>query len=406
MRFIIVTILLILFFQIIGIAQTKTINDTTRFFKVIGIDNHQAVRFYSVKNGQTFYIKNAGNNLLYLMRDSIAVDSIDSQAFEYNFNAEHSTVLAYSGDSKSKTYYEINLSDSKIERLHGIDQELLGKYKDTYLVGKPQKARYIDEMPYINKISVYSPLGNSIIKDISLKDYLSESEGVKQVLVFDKNGLVLFVTALCYADGCENYKYILYDFDDNRIIKAVNSAVANPSRIIPGTSGGNFFITQEHDYKNLYVSSVYLDTYDTVLNRNINVIGKALWNETNMAYLFESKLDSKKHSWQTKEERVIIPAKVDLSLEKTIFEIYHNRRLEIGLFLEFSLYDLLILKNMIFAKHNYAFDNPYYQAYFNLFSFYNIDKMRKARTKDINNKLTEADKANLAEIKKALKKYE
>jgi len=404
MRYIAVTVILVVFIQVNGISQTKAINDTTRFFKVFGIDNHQkAVRFYSIKNGQTFYIKkNAGNNLHYLMRDSIAVDSVEGQIFEYNFTPEQSVILA-SGDSKSKIYYEINLADSNIEQLYDIDQELLGKYKDTYIVGQHQKAKYIDEMSYISKVAVYSPLTKGIVKEINLRDHLAESEGVIQVLVFEKKGLVLFITALCYADGCENYKYILYSFDDNKLLKAVNSAVTNPSRIIPGTSGDNFFITQEHDYKNLYVSNVNLDTYDTVLNRNINVIGKALWDENKVAYFFESKLDSKKHSWQAKEERVIISAKVDLSLEKTISKIYHNQRLEVNVFSEFSLYDLLLLKNMIFAKHNYAFDNPYYQAYFNLFSFYNTDEMRKARTKNVNNKLSEADKANLAEIKKVLK---
>lgn len=407
MRYIVVTVILVVFFQINGISQARVINDTTRLFKVFDIDNHQkAVRFYSILNEQTFYIKkNAENNLYYLMRDSTAVDSVESQILEYNFTPEHSAILAYSNDSKSKIYYEINLANSNIEKLYDIDQEILGKYKDIYIVGQHQKARYIDEMPYISKVGIYSPLAKGVIKEINLSNYLSESEGVVQALMFEEKGLVLFVTALCYADGCENYKYILYSFDDNNLIKAVNSVVTNPSRIIPGTSGDNFFINQEHDYRNLYVSSVNLDTYDTVLNRNINVIGKALWDENKMAYFFESKLDSKKHSWQTKEKRVVIPAKVDLSLEKTISKIYHNRKLEVNVLSEFSLYDLLLLKNMIFAKHNYAFDNPYYQAYFNLYSFYNTNEMRKARIKDVNNKLTEADKINLAQIKKVLQKY-
>lgn len=393
-----------LFFQINGMSQGITENDTTRFFKVFGIENHQnVVRFYSIKNEQTFHIKkNAKNSLTYLMRDSIAVDSVENQNFEYNFNPEQSIILAYSGDGKSKRHYKIDLDNSSIERLPDMGQELLGTYKDTYLVGQAQKAKYIDEMPYIGKIGVYSPSAKKSIKEINLMEYLGESEGVIQVLVFEKTGLVLFVTALCYADGCENYKYILYNVDDNKLIKVVKSTVTNPSKIIQSTSGENFFLTQEHDYKNLYVGNVNLNPFDTVLNRNINVIGKALWDKSQPAYLFESQLDSKRHSWQTKDERVIIPAKVDLSLEKAISRIFHNKRLAVDMLSGFSLYDLLVLKNMIFAKHNYAFDSKYYQAFFNLYPFYNSKSMKASRTKDVNDKLTKIDIENLKLIAKAL----
>lgn len=101
----------------------------------------------------------------------------------------------------------------------------------------------------------------------------------------------------------------------------------------------------------------------------------------------------------------IIETPTSFELEQLLYKVFEDVEVDID-YNEISKFELGIIKNMIFAKHNYAFDNPYYQAYFNLFSFYNTDEMRKARTKDVNNKLSEADKANLAEIKKVLKKYE
>jgi hypothetical protein len=58
-------------------------------------------------------------------------------------------------------------------------------------------------------------------------------------------------------------------------------------------------------------------------------------------------------------------------------------------------YELGILRNLIFAKHNFSFESEFYQAYFNLYCFYNTKEMRSTRSKDVNSNLSEADKANI-----------
>jgi len=65
----------------------------------------------------------------------------------------------------------------------------------------------------------------------------------------------------------------------------------------------------------------------------------------------------------------------------------------------FGKYELGILRNLIFAKYNYAFSSEFYQAYFNLYEFYGNKEAQKSRVKDVNNKLTETDKANIKLIK-------
>lgn len=96
--------------------------------------------------------------------------------------------------------------------------------------------------------------------------------------------------------------------------------------------------------------------------------------------------------------------------EKALYAIYHNQELSQALydseFRQLDYHQLSILKNMVFAKHNYAFDSEFYQAFFNLFDFYDSEENRKNRTKDINKNLSYHDVQNLEKIKQALKRLE
>ncbi len=71
---------------------------------------------------------------------------------------------------------------------------------------------------------------------------------------------------------------------------------------------------------------------------------------------------------------------------------------------QMNMYDLNVLKNMIYAIHNYKFDDEYYQAYFNTFVFYSDESMRKSRLTEVSSLLTPADKQNLTIINEALEK--
>ncbi|MCB9002687.1 MAG: YARHG domain-containing protein, partial [Bacteroidales bacterium] len=86
-------------------------------------------------------------------------------------------------------------------------------------------------------------------------------------------------------------------------------------------------------------------------------------------------------------------------LDIAMYKAYNDTLLTNDEVAGFGKYELGILRNLIFAKHNYDFSTEFYQAYFNLYAFYNNEEMRKTRTKDVNGKLTETDKANLKLIK-------
>jgi len=97
--------------------------------------------------------------------------------------------------------------------------------------------------------------------------------------------------------------------------------------------------------------------------------------------------------------KVIVPYKFIPRLDIAMYKIYNDTLVTKEELADFGRYELGILRNLIFAKHNYDFSTEFYQAYFNLYAFYNDPEMRKSRTKDINGKLTESDKTNLRLIK-------
>ena len=105
-----------------------------------------------------------------------------------------------------------------------------------------------------------------------------------------------------------------------------------------------------------------------------------------------------------KEKRVIIPYKFIPQLDLAMYKAHQNNKLTEEDIEGLDLYALGILRNSIFAKYNYAFNSEFYQAYFNLFAFYNHSEKKGKRTKNVNEKLSETDKANVAFVLKAEKK--
>jgi hypothetical protein len=65
-------------------------------------------------------------------------------------------------------------------------------------------------------------------------------------------------------------------------------------------------------------------------------------------------------------------------------------------------FDLNILKNMVYARHNLDFKNDYYEAYFNIFSFYYNG--RDSRLPSVDHLLTPVDKENLRLIDEELER--
>lgn len=103
-------------------------------------------------------------------------------------------------------------------------------------------------------------------------------------------------------------------------------------------------------------------------------------------------------------EEVIIPYVFNPQLDIQMYRAYTDEILTEKDIEGFGKYELGILRNLLFAKHNYAFKSEFYQAYFNIFEFYGGFNIGYPRESNVDNKLTAADKANIALIRAAEKK--
>ena len=142
------------------------------------------------------------------------------------------------------------------------------------------------------------------------------------------------------------------------------------------------------------------------LPRNWNSVGANYINNRLTSFNIRSSLDRKKFPWKTSYLEAIISYEFNEQIEGILTNIFFDKLIDKKLLGPLSESQLAIAKNLIFAKHNYKFDSEYYQAFFNLFTWYNSVEKRQTRTKEVNHLLTDADKENLKIINKELKKYE
>ena len=109
-----------------------------------------------------------------------------------------------------------------------------------------------------------------------------------------------------------------------------------------------------------------------ILAKVLNVSGYHYQNNKVASLIVESETDEYvQYEGHRRGSLLYVP---DYRLEKTLYAVYHNQALTYSDLESLSKQQLQLAKNMIFARHNYQFKNPYYQAFFNLFDFYNNRK--------------------------------
>lgn len=141
-----------------------------------------------------------------------------------------------------------------------------------------------------------------------------------------------------------------------------------------------------------------------VFDVNFNFIGRSLEKEINQVgvNVVDNKVKSCNVFSKSDKSMVVIEYTPRYDLDKIFYKMFYDSVI-LNREIKFKKSDLELLKNFIFAKHNYQFTSEYYQAYFNLFSFYGSPEKLKTRTKDVNKHLSDADKKNLALINSMLK---
>ncbi len=154
-------------------------------------------------------------------------------------------------------------------------------------------------------------------------------------------------------------------------------------------SGFRYSSTRTKDY---FLDSK-LDTITGALTKYSYFIGKN-YNKNEVTSLNISTITDN-------QKKVIVKYKLTIPLERSIYRIYHNQSILPEDQKEFTEYEWSLLKNFIYAKHNYQFDSEFYKAYFNVFEFYRAGIGK--RKKNVEGKFTKADKANLKLILEKIK---
>ncbi|HAN17027.1 MAG: hypothetical protein A2X13_02340 [Bacteroidetes bacterium GWC2_33_15] len=225
---------------------------------------------------------------------------------------------------------------------------------------------------------------------------------------FINNQKAIIELCLLGENDCEGSKYFIVDS------KSIHDKTNNikPSEFDPKKHQDYYSDIQFMDKTSKKIrESVKISGWhgrdDLLINRlfdeNLTLLGKALvlnqpfiaginiQNDNVVNYFLGSSLNDR--------TKVVIPYKFNTELEIVMYKVYNDILLKTYELKSLEKLELGILRNLIFAKYNYDFTTEFYQAYFNLFEFYSSIDKRNTRTKNVNDKLTEIDKANIALIK-------
>jgi len=368
--------------------------------------------YYSIDS--TTYIINKYSFLkkeYYLYRDSIIVDTLKSNG-----------KLIF--DDYTKNYYFIE-TNKNYGHLYKFDPNI-GKLSLSSDNKYSLSCIYNNKIPNIDSVRLKT--------SIPILDGYNQLQGYKEIEIN-------FAFQLSILDIQKNKKELLVDFSENikeNFISEIIDFSLFKDQIVfytgyseaGGIYNGQYWgvnikskklnkINIPKDYDETYYSIdtkkehliIFKENFNTidaiVFNKKFQNIGKILYRQ-NTIKGFKINNGVRKgnyyKSFLEDHTQMCILDNLEILREFALFKIYNDEFIEN--IENLSLDNLNLLKNMVFAKHNYKFDNEYYQAYFNLYNFYSLEEKRKIRTKDVNHLLTKVDKVNLKLINNNIKHLE
>ena len=387
--------------------------DTATLFKVVPYKN---LIFYGSNDQKIIEIKfsfdydktySFTNKKTRIFLDSILADSVYDQLFIKRIFIHDEPRLLVQLDSveegQGQTYKLIDLRNGKVEEI--ISNSYVFTYFDNrFITGEFKTPKYYEGYgAYVPELFSYEIATSKVKPFHQFANDPEKAEGVTNIFA-SKNGILILFRS-CYLSfvECDNPK-IYYFENRTKEIFFLREEEFQPLNYFPIYNDNMFFFNLSSGAPE--IRDEKLEIVSLALKRNLSLIGWNYKGNTLSSFNFKSSLDSKDAPWKRSYKEVIIPYRFRLGLESALYNIFNDMKLLVPDLDSSDLYDLLISKNLIFAKHNYKFDSEYYQAFFNLFPWYNSVEKRQTRTKEVNHLLTDADKENLKIINKELKKYE
>ena len=371
--------------------------DSANYFKIFKAPSlSRRIPTWNTVDNNVFKLFGYGNSGFHFYKDSIFLQEIDKIPWGTYIDSKETSGITFYSTRTNESFF-LNFTKGKIEILGKSRYSVVGIHGKTFIDGEEKKGEYIDIEPHIPKINMRASMNGVIIDSVDFSSFIVPNSGViKTAKLSDESYLV--TTAVTYAGGIEGYKYFLYSYKDG--IRGYEDFDDREFYFVNSSDGRDLFFREEWNGKVIYRFNKETFIHDSICYRQLSPKGLNIVDGRTVAYFFESRLN--KNTKGFKKQKVVISSKLYYELEKAIYKVVQGEMLSNRDMKQLELYDLEVLKNTVFAKYHYDFDSPYYQAFFNLYSFYDGEN----RTKKMDGLLTAIDLENLSIIRKALKKYE
>lgn len=308
----------------------------------------------------------------------------------YNTKKEYDTIYIYKWNIMEMSLEVDKRVDLNTFSFNG-SKLLYGIQEESPTFNSKQHAGNFPILPPVRTINYCDLKTNKIDELFSLSKTEGEFIGIIDVLPLNLNKLLISYGKKNSDETIEECKYLIYDCNNDSYAYFDNSEKPY-NYIFPSVGINNYWI----DYKN----NIYIRNF--ILDEKLNLFGESLQNrisakgffiEDNLVkgYFIQSETDSKKNRF--KYENVIIYYPKNATLDIAFKKVYDNKKLTSEDLLKFSHLELELIKNMIFAKYNFMFEDEYFQAFFNQFDFYNYRK--GDRLQNIDSLLSDVDNENL-----------
>jgi hypothetical protein len=329
-----------------------------------------------------------------IYKDTIPLASTIENTFRMNsYYVENISKKLYIGHS-----YGYFMLDMKIDTL--VMSISPYEYVTNFVVSNNKLYFSTYQTLYIQNLTDGEIIDSINVNKIITKPYY----GISQIIKFPSTSKVLLMIAYqYYGDEISDEQYYVYDLISKKVEMCKNNELIK-NNINPMAFNVDYY---DINLEYVFIQNFILDKEFNIFSKInefcfTNIYGFVFSNNEIKQLIVYSILDSK----DNKKDNigVLIPFTPDPFKEKAMYGIYENKELTISDLEQFDAFDLRLLRNMVFAKHNYAFKDKFLQAYFNLYSFYR--RNYNNRLTDVNDLLTLEDKKNLELIQKISKMKE
>jgi len=271
---------------------------------------------------------------------------------------------------------------------------------------------------------------NMVKKLVDLKEYLcnkipcygfDEDEYIEEV--FQLNEYRFFIRSCTGDIACIYNRYFLFDIKKNQIENITEKVKRLSEKQIDDLESTRIQFTSKDDkFFRGYINKFCGDPIDTfnvrsyLFNQDLEIEEKVLTmghydgNSYSPVSISGIKITNSKilnyflYSFTDQKRNISVCYNFNPHLDILFYKIYHDTIINSDEIISYNQFELNLLKNLIYAKHNYKFTSEFYQAYFNLYEFYNNEQKRESRNENVDALFTKVDIKNLKMINNALKK--